>query len=294
MAEVPKRLHLTPSGSFNIERIGIQSSWWLDLYHFLQTASWRKLIALLSGVYLGSNLLFALFYLPGLAGLANAHPGSFTDAFFFSVQTMSTVGYGYLAPQSLYINGVMVLESLFGFLFTAISTGLIFAKFSRVRARVMFSQVAVIHTQDRQRILTFRAANQRHAEIVDASIKLALTRDEQTEEGHYLRRIYDLPLRRDTSPLFALVWNIIHVIDENSPLHGQTAESLAQSNTILLLTFSGIDDRLSQTLHTRHAYNHSEIVLGERLADIIETRDDGRRVVNYHHFHSTEPEADQK
>ncbi|MGE3725612.1 MAG: ion channel [Candidatus Sericytochromatia bacterium] len=294
MADVPKRLHFTPSGSFDIERIGLQSSWRHDLYHFLQTASWRKLITLLSGVYLGANVLFALIYLPGLGGLANARPGSFVDAFFFSVQTMSTVGYGYLAPQSLYINGVMVLESLFGFLFTAISTGLIFAKFSRVRARVMFSRVAVIHTQDRQQILTFRAANQRHAEIVDASVKLALTRDEWTEEGHYLRRIYDLPLRRDTSPLFALVWNIIHVIDSSSPLYGQTAESLAQQNTILLLTFSGIDDRLSQTLHTRHAYNHTEIILGERLADIIESREDGRKVVNYHHFHKTEAEVHHK
>lgn len=239
--------------------------------------------------YLGTNILFALLYWPGVSGLANARPGSFMDAFFFSVQTLSTVGYGYLAPQSLYINCVMVLESLFGFLFTAICTGLIFAKFSRVRARVLFSQKAVIHKQDNQRILSFRAANQRHAEIVDASVKLALTRDEKTAEGHYLRKIYDLPLRRDTSPLFALVWNIMHVIDENSPLYGQTAEDLAQSNSILLLTFSGIDDHLSQTLYARYAYNHVDIVQGYRLTDIIETRADGRRVVNYERFHQIEP-----
>jgi inward rectifier potassium channel len=282
--------HLKPNGSLNIERIGLSPSLRHDFYHLLQTASWQRLIALLSLVYLCANFCFALIYWPGLTGLANARAGSFADAFFFSVQTMSTIGYGYLAPQSMYINCVAVFESLFGFLLTAVSTGLIFAKFSRVRARVMFSEKAVVHTHDGKKILTFRAANQRHGEIVDASINVSLTRDDLTAEGHYFRRIFDLKLERKNSPLFALVWNIIHVIDEDSPLYGLASDDLAKTHSILLITFSGIDDHLAQTLHTRHAYNHANIVFGERLADIVQTRTDGSRLVNYLDFHKTLPE----
>jgi len=285
-----QRAQINPDGSFNVDRRGIHASLRHDLYHFLQAASWARLIALLSLLYILANLVFALLYLPGLAGLANARSGSFADAFFFSVQTMSTVGYGYLAPQSLYINLIMVIESVFGFLLTAVATGLIFAKFSRVRARVLFSQVAVIHTLNGKKVLSFRAANQRHAEIVDASIKVALTRDEQTAEGYFLRRFYDLKLERDTSPLFALVWNIYHVIDESSPLFGKNAEDIQNEASVLLVSFSGIDDHLVQTLHTRHAYNSGDIHFGRRLTDIIGWSEEGRRFVDYRRFHETEAE----
>lgn len=277
---------MQPDGSFDIVRIGMPASWSRDLYHFLLTSRWRTFFVVLIFVYLCSNLIFAGLYALDAAGVSNAR--SFWDLYFFAVQTMSTVGYGAMVPQSPWAHAVMVLQSVYGFVLTAISTGLVFAKFSRVRARVLFSREALIHIQDGRPVLTFRAANQRSSHILDATLSLTLVRDEISLEGQRLRRFYTLPLLRDASPLFALVWNIYHVIDENSPLWGATQASLQEGYASLLITFHGIDDGLSQSLHTRHAYNFGDIRFGRRFCDIIGQSPDGRRSIDYTRFHESD------
>ncbi|HEY9842210.1 MAG: ion channel [Candidatus Sericytochromatia bacterium] len=276
---------MKPDGSFNIDRLGLRPSYSRDLYHFLLTSSWPVFLSLLIGVYLLSNLVFALCYSLDPAGIS--HTGSFADIFFFAVQTMSTVGYGAMAPQSIFAHLVMVVQLVYGFVLTAISTGLVFAKFSRVRARVLFSSQALIHRFQDVTVLTFRAANQRSSQILDATVRLTLARDEIGIDGQRMRRFYTLRLLRDSSPLFALVWNVYHVIDEQSPLWGLDAADLQGNFSTLLITFSGMDDALSQPMHTRHAYNPSEILFKRRFQDIIGQNPDGRRYVNYLLFHDT-------
>lgn len=278
---------MRPDGTFQIDRIGLRPSPAQDLYHFLLTTRWIVFLGLLVGIYLGANVGFAYLYSLDPSGITNSRPHSITDAFFFSIQTMSTVGYGYFMPKSPYAHFLMVIESIFGFLFTAVSTGLVFAKFSRVRARVMFSREALIHDFDGIPVLTLRTANQRSSQILDASIRLTLARDEFDSEGRRHRKLHSLKLQRESTPLFALVWNVYHTIDENSPLWGQTSEELRTNMTALFVTFNGMDDALTMAMHTRYAYNPTEILFNRRFKDIIGQADNGRRFIDYRDFHET-------
>lgn len=283
----PDSRWIQSDGSFNLERVGLKPSPGSNLYHFLLTTSWRNFLALLIGLYLLANFLFAVLYtlqpdcIGGLQGLG------LLGTFFFSVETMSTVGYGAMAPQTLYGHSLMVMESVFGFLLTALATGLTFAKFSQVRARVLFSQPVLIHREGAETVLTFRAANERSVQIVDAQVRVSLARDERTPEGQAFRRIYDLKLRRDTSPLFALLWNIYHVIDADSPLYGCTPESLEADRSIVMISLQGLDDALGQVTHSRHAYHWEEVLFNRRFEDVIESNPGGRRRVDYRKFHDT-------
>lgn len=269
-------------GSFDIDRIGLKTSWQRDLYHFLLSSRWAVFLLLLIGTYLLSNLLFSLLYALDAAHISHAE--NFIQIFFFSIQTMSTVGYGTMAPESFYTQVIMTLQLVFSFVFTAISTGMVFAKFSQVRARVLFSDRALIHLYEGKPVLTFRCANERSSQIIDATLRLTLARDEIGESGRS-RRFYTLSLLRDSSPLFALVWNVYHVIDEASPLWGATPEQLKANHSALLITFNGMDEVLAQQMHTRYAYNSDEILFGERFEDIIGDHPDGRRFIDYRGFH---------
>src|SRR5438876_4614295 len=197
-----------------------------DLYHLILTLSWPQFLALVVLVYLVINCLFAAAYVASPDSIANARAGSFTDAFFFSIETLATVGYGYMNPRSLYGHSVAAIEILVGIITFAVVTGLVFARFSRPQARVMFSRNAVIDSFNGQRTLMLRAANQRQNQILEATATLALVRDERTLEGPSFRRFYELGLVRSRSPAFALTWTIMHTIDAKSPLHGLTEEAL--------------------------------------------------------------------
>ena len=193
-----------------------------DLYHALLTASWGVLFALLAGAYAVFNLVFALLYRLQDGSIFNAKPGSFMDAFFFSVQTMATIGYGDMHPATLYANLLVTVEVLLGLTGFALATGLVFARFSRPTARIMFSRYAVVTTHDGRRMLMFRAANQRRNRILEARASLMLVRNEWTKEGTVMRRFYDLKLTRSHNPTFALTWTVMHPIDGESPLKGVT------------------------------------------------------------------------
>ncbi len=169
------------------------------------------------------------------------------------------------------------------------ATGLVFARFSRPTARILFSRVAVIGPHNGRPTLSLRLANQRRNQILQAEVAATLLRDERTEEGVLIRRFYDLRLARTRSPVFALTFTVMHEIDKDSPLWGASAASLAAQNTELVVTASGIDETIAQRVHARTSYLPDEILWDHRFVDVIGWTDDGRRVIDYRGFHDTVP-----
>jgi inward rectifier potassium channel len=272
-----------------VQQVGVQHSPWNDLYHLLLEMSWTAFFILTCGVYVITNLLFAVAYMLGGDCIANASPGSLLDHFFFSVQTMATIGYGSLYPKTVYANVLVSIEALFGLLGLALATGLMFARFSRPTARVLFSNVAVISPYDGVPTLMFRAANQRGNQILEARLWVTLARDEITPEGHTMRRIYDLRLLRSHSPFFAITWTALHPIDAHSPFYGETPESLAESETEVLVTLTGTDETVAQSIHARQSYAVRDILWGMRFVDLFSQTPEGQRVIDYRHFHDVIP-----
>lgn len=281
------------TGTFGAGRtvvsIGLDASPWRDAYHRLLTMSWPRFFALLVVAFLVVNGLFAAGYLAVADGIDAARPGSLADSFFFSVQTLATIGYGRMAPRSLAANVLVSVEAFAGMIGLAVTTGLVFARFARPTARVLFSRVAVIRPWEGVPSLMIRMANARGNQIAEARVKVTFLRDERTAEGETTRRVHDLRLVRSESPAFALTWTVIHPIDASSPLFGETAESLRRKDVDLTVSFVGIDDGLAQAVHARHAYAAVDLAWNAKLADILEFRPDGTRIVDYRRFHEVEP-----
>lgn len=276
-------------GRLNIVGMGAWYSYWRDPYHLMLTLPWSGFLALTALGYLVANALFALAYLAGGDGIENARPGNFSDAFFFSVQTMASIGYGAMYPRTAYTNVLVTLESLTGLMGLAMGTGLMFARFSRPTARVIFSRVAVITPYEGVPTLMFRAANQRRNQILEAQMRVGLGRDEVSVEGQSMRRVYDLNLIRSQNPLFSLSWTAMHPIDEQSPLYGVTPESLDEAEAALVVTLSGLDETVSQIIHARHTYASRDILWNMRFVDIISKTKEGNRFVDYSRFHDVVP-----
>jgi len=275
------------AGTQGLMRVGLESNWRQDLYHHALTLNWWQFVLVATVFYLVANVAFAALYFAQPGSIANASPGSFADAFFFSVETFATVGYGVLAPATTYANWVMTLETLVGLMTVALTTGLLFARVSRPTALVLFSRVAVITQHDGQLCLMIRLGNERTSQIVDAQVSVNLLRNETTREGRFMRRFHDLKLVRARTPVFALSFTAVHVIDAASPLHGMTAEGLAQAEVELLVTVIGIDETSGQTVHARTSYTADEIRIGHRYADVFGQTADGRRAIDYARFHDT-------
>jgi inward rectifier potassium channel len=256
-----------------------------DLYHWVLRIPIGGLLALIAGVYLVINLVFAALYLAVPGDITNVKPGDFADAFFFSVQTLSTVGYGAMSPVSFYANIIVTIECLVGLMLIAVTTGVIFARVSRPTARVVFGHIAMIAPFEGAPHLMVRAINERSNQILEAEVNLNLTRTVQTAEGHAWRRFYELPVTRRRSPLFALSWTIMHPLDERSPLFGATAESLAAENAEIIVVVSGVDDVFAQRVHARWVYRADEIVWGEEFEDVLTVSPDGIWVLDVRNFH---------
>lgn len=288
----PSNRLVVRDGEFpNIVRIGDPHSPWRDLYHLSLTISWLGYIGLLCLVYLAINALFALAYLLGGEAIANATPGSFIDAFFFSVQTMASIGYGAMYPQTPYANWLVVMEAFVGLLFIAMATGMSFARFSVPTARILFSDYAVITRHNGVPTLMFRTANKRRNRILEAQLWATLVIDEITKEGKFYRRFYDLDLVRSHTPLFALSWTAMHRIDPSSPLYGKTPDYLDAKNAEIIVIITGIDETMSQTIHARHSFVAGEILWDYRLQDILDHTPDGRRLINFRKFSLVEPDG---
>lgn len=286
---VPVRRMVNLAGKFNVVRLGATPYPWRELYHLLLTLSWPAFLGVTGLFYLLSNAGFAMLYLATGDGIANATPGSFGDAFFFSVQTMSSIGFGAMHPQTLAANLLVTIESLIGLLGLATGTGLMYARFSRPTARLLFSQVAVIAPFQEIPTLMFRAANQRHNQILEAQVKLTLVRNEITPQGKFMRRFYDLPLVRSQSPIFPLTWTVMHPINEESPLFKMTPTDLIETEAELVVTLSGTDETIAQTIYARHSYIPSELRWNMQFVDILTRTSEGDRAIDYRRFHDVEP-----
>lgn len=265
---------LNRDGTFNIERYGIRKRAFTDTYHSLLAASWIRFLTLLAGTYFVVNSVFALAYMlcgpNGLTGVAtDTAYHRLLDAFFFSVQTLATIGYGRITPNGIPANILVTVEAFFGLLGLALATGLLFARFSKPTARVLFSRVAMISRHEGVPSFQFRMANARLNQIVEARVRVSVARDEVTTEGETYRNFYDLELERGDSPIFVLSWTVVHAINEKSPLHGVTPEQLAASHTEIFVSLTGIDETFSQVIHARFSYIPSEIVWGGRFVDIL-------------------------
>src|SRR5476649_2913487 len=259
----------------------------LDFYHHMLTASWPMFFLQLAAMFVTVNLAFALLYAADRGGIANARPGSFADAFFFSVQTLGTLGYGVMAPRTLYANLLVTVESFTGILTISLFTGIIFARFSRPFARVVFSKVAVVAPFDGVPTLMFRTANQRGEAIMDASIVVTLARQYTTLEGVTMRRFQELKLMRSNNSLFALSWTVMHPIDQDSPLYGLTPEDMDAQDMEIIVMLNGLDEILADRIYARHAYWADEIVWNRRFVDVISVTPAGHRMVDLTQFHDT-------
>ncbi len=273
----------------DVVRVGLADHWRSDLYHHALTLNGWQFILVAAAVYLAANLFFALLFFIQPGSIASARPGSFQDAFFFSVETFATLGYGVLSPATPYANWVMTLETLVGLMTVALTTGVLFARVSRPTARVLFSEVAVISHYEGKLSLMVRLGNERASQIVDADISMAMLRNGRTLEGRFMRRFYDLPLLREHTPVFALSFTATHVIDEHSPLFGMGPADLEADEIELLVTVTGLDETMGQTVHARTSYTHGEIRFGHRYSNVFGVTEDGRRAIDYTRFHDTEP-----
>lgn len=260
----------------------------IDFYHGILTASWPGFVARLAALFLVVNLVFAILYVTDRGGISNARPGSFADAFFFSVQTLGTLGYGVMAPRTLYTNILVTAESFAGILIIALFAGMIFARFSRPFARVVFSKNAVIATFDGTLMLMFRAANQRGNSILDASATVSLASNYVTREGDRIRRFQELKLVRSSNPLFALSWTVMHPLDESSPLYNLGMAEMIERDMLLVVMLSGMDETISDRIYARHSYVPEEILWHHRFVDVISITPGGQRQVDLVHFHDTE------
>lgn len=257
-----------------------------DIYHFLLTITWLQFFGLITLTYLILNIIFAFAYLARDNIIENARPNSLTDAFFFSIQTMATIGYGAMYPKTLYAHILVGMEVLIGLLGIALATGLMFARFSRPTARVLFSNVAVISKYNNNPTLMFRLANLRNNWIMEAQVRVSLLLPEETtSEGYKMRRLYDLPLVRSQSPFLALTWVVMHSIDENSYLFSLDEESFLAGEYQLFITLTGLDATVSQTIYARHIYSASDIKWNYRFIDVVYTNLDGTRYLEYDKFH---------
>ena len=262
---------LNRDGSFNVERRGLQFWSSFSLYHALLTMPWWQFMVGVAGWYLLANTVFALAYVAcGPTALASTTPGiennPFLRAFFFSVETLSTIGYGNVVPTGVAANVVVTIEALSGLAGFAIVTGLLFARLSRPTARVLFSRHAVIAPYQGMQAFEFRVANARSNELIEVSAKVMLSRFEDVD-GMHTRRYYQLPLERDGVVFLPLTWTVVHPIDDASPLHGETSESMRRSQTEFLVLLKAFDEIFSTIVQTRTSYTPDELICGARFAN---------------------------
>jgi inward rectifier potassium channel len=259
-----------------------------DTYHLVLTLSWPRFAALLLVVYILVNLVFAGLYLLGGRCIAELPPGSFSEAFFFSVETLATVGYGHMYPDTFYGHCVTTAEIVIGMFGLAVITGLIFVRFSRPTARILFSKRAVISPFDGVPTLMLRVANLRHVAMAEAEFRVMLYRDETIQEQEDVRRFYPLKLQFDRMIAFPVALTLRHVIDESSPLYGMTPEDLKKSDTRLMASVVCIDTVIPAPVQSASDYTYDDILWNRRFVEIYTETPEGRLTVDYGRIHTTE------
>jgi inward rectifier potassium channel len=259
-----------------------------DTYHFILTLTWPQFAALVLTIYVLVNLLFAGLYALGGRCIAELPPGSFFDAFFFSVETLATVGYGHMYPDTFYGHCLTTIEIVFGMFGMAVVTGVIFVRFSRATARILFSKCAVISPFDGVPTLMLRVANLRHIAMAEAEFNVMLFRDERIQEGEHVRRFYPLKLQFDRMIAFPVALTLRHVIDESSPLYGMTPEDFVKSDTRLMASIVCIDTVIPAPVQSATDYSYEDILWNRRFVEIYSETSGGRFTVDYSRIHDTE------
>ncbi|SHJ48383.1 inward rectifier potassium channel [Bradyrhizobium lablabi] len=266
---------------------GQHLGFWADISHRCMTASWPSFIAGAALVFVVFNAIFAGFYWIADQPISNVPGGAYIDYLYFSIETLSTAGYGDMHPQTHYGHFIAATELFTGIFSMSLMTGLIFARFSRPNARLLFADNPVISSHEGKPTLMVRFVNERHNIIGNAAAKLWLMRNEVSVEGGTSRRFYELPLARSEHPALALSWTLYHVIDEQSPLYGLDADDFAAADVSLVVVVSGYDVVAAQTIHARKSYDYPAVRFGQRYADILDRTEDGRLRIDYGRFHET-------
>jgi len=271
--------------------LGARNASFVDLYHNSLAISWPRFFVVVASVFAFTNLIFALLYWMGGDVIANTQGGNLAMLFFFSVEALSTVGFGDMHPMTYYGHVIASVENFFGLLFVAVTTGVMFTRFARAKARFMFAQHPVVSSFNGKPTLMIRVANERHNTVSDASARLWILKDGRSAEGQSFRRFIELKLERVENPVFILSWTIFHTIDEHSPLN-PLREGKEAPLSSLILTISGYDENMAQEVRARHWYNVSDIKWDHRYADILVTREDGETELNYNYFHEAISDKD--
>lgn len=272
-------------GEFNVVRRNIPRRLLSDIYHYLLVTRWRIFLSLILGYYIALNLAFAGLFMMQPGSVVGVRDGSWVDHFSFSVQTMSSIGYGVMSPKTDYAHMVVSIEALVGLISIAMMTGLMFAKFSRPTARVMFSRRAIIRDFDGERVFMFRMANLRQNQVVSAELDLQMVRTVVLENGESFRKLQEVPLKRSRSSMFVVSWTAIHVIDEDSPFYEfESKEQWEGGDVEVVVSFSGVDGTFNQMIHAKHSYIFEDLEIDEEFADVL-SMDAGSLVIDYEPFH---------
>jgi inward rectifier potassium channel len=277
-------------GAFELRKAGVSRFDFRDIYHLAIEASWLWFFFALFAFDLLINVVFAFLYLAGPAAIQNARPGSFSDAFFFSLETLATVGYGEMAPGTLYGHVISATEILFGLTFTAVMTGLIFVRFSKPRAKIIYAEKAVVAIHNGKPHLMVRIANGRMGLLTDARARLGALLIEYTPEGEVFRRTHDLKLLRSRLPIFALTWTLMHPLDEESPLFEYDSARLAKDDVRLFLTIEARDNDLAAAVYDMKGYAAADVAFGHRYADAVSIDEQKRTIADLGRISLLEPD----
>ncbi|HVI97415.1 MAG TPA: potassium transporter [Anaeromyxobacter sp.] len=278
------------TGRGGVKTIGLRRRPLADLYHRLVTGPWTRLLVLYALVYFATQAIFGAVHLLLAAELPAGT--RLLPALLAAVESPPAAAAAPLSPRWIASGALAGVEGFIRWLELAIGSGIIFAKFSRIPARVLFSRVAVVAPHQGGRALMFRMANERTSHIADAKVAVMLVRNELSDDGDLVRRAHDLELARGGSALFSHAWTAVHPVTRESPLAGESAESLAASDAELIVTLTGFDEGLTRTIYARHAYTANQIRWNVRFAEIVKLLPNGGRAVDYRRFHdvvSTDP-----
>ncbi|MEO8025836.1 MAG: ion channel [Bryobacteraceae bacterium] len=290
VAEQSKQRYINRDGSFNVRRLGLRYFQSMTAYHALLTVSWPKFQLIVAGTYLVTNLIFAVgFVLCGPGALRGAEGSTtaerFWEAFFFSVQTLATIGYGHMSPRSMTANFLVSIEALLGLLGFALITGMLFARFSRPVAKILYSEKAIIAPFQGETAFMFRIANQLSNQLINVEAFVSFSRWVY-ENGRKVRRFHELKLERPKVMFFPLHWVVVHPIAADSPMRGLTQADLENSDAEFVIMLTGVDELFAQSVHSRMSYKHDEVVWGAKYRDMFRGIEDGVISIDMSEIHS--------